>query len=160
MVCGTWTVPAVRACAQRPGWTRRGRRAEALLAARDRGGPGLGGAAFFLPGAGEDAGQRVVALVAGVFEDLALQGVELVLAAPGLVPDGGVGDGELVAQAVGGHARETLSNRQIPPGAVVGLGLRDVVGLDDQGIALPPADAVAEVRADLVGAVGAVQPDV
>src|SRR5579859_3140224 len=116
--------------------------------------------AFLGPGARQDAGQGVVALVAGVFVELALQRRELVFAAPGLVPDRRRLDGEAVEHAVLAHAGEALGDLQVLPGPEIGLGLREVVGLDDQGVALIAADRVAEPGADVVGAVAGVQPDV
>jgi hypothetical protein len=51
---------------------------------------------FFRTGAGENAGQSVVALVTGVFVDSTLRRSELILAAPRLVPHGRILDGELI----------------------------------------------------------------
>src|SRR5258708_3918255 len=51
---------------------------------------------FFRTGAGENAGQSVVALVTGVFVDSTLRRGELILAAPRLVPHGRILDSELI----------------------------------------------------------------
>ena len=57
---------------------------------------GRGRGRFFRTGAGENAGQSVVALVTGVFVDSTLRRGELILAAPRLVPHGRILDGELI----------------------------------------------------------------
>src|SRR5688500_4769925 len=86
----TWTEPEQKL--QTPSKTQR---PSSSLVSGNRLALRLGRPLLLLARPGQDARQGVVALVAGVFEDLALQGVELVFAAPGLLPGRRIGDREL-----------------------------------------------------------------
>src|SRR5271170_8433550 len=65
--------------------------------------------------AGEDILQSVVALVAGVFVNHPARRAEFVFTAPGLGPDAGVFDLELIQNAAFAHASKSLRHLEIFP---------------------------------------------
>src|SRR5258708_37309581 len=83
-----------------------------------RGGLGRGERLLFLvTGAGEDAGEGVVALMAGVFVKRPLGGVQRHLTAVWSGVDLRIGDGEAVLDLAGVHAGEPLDHLQLRRGA-------------------------------------------
>src|SRR5688500_7713156 len=79
---------------------------DALLGSSTRG-------TFFLARTGQDARQCIVALVAGVFIELAGGGIQRQLATEGLHEGGRVFDFELIEDAIGRGAREALDDLQV-----------------------------------------------
>ena len=70
-------------------------------------------------------------------------------------PGGGVGERHLVVEGVGAGQGEPLDEMEALGGSAVVAVLREVAGLDDQGVAVPAAARVAVPLADGVGEMGA-----
>src|SRR5271167_3160065 len=66
---------------------------------------------------GQNAFERVVALVTGIFEDPAFGCAELIFAAPRGIPYGGILNLELIEDAMRSYARESLGDFQFLPSA-------------------------------------------
>ena len=113
----------------------------------------LGSFLFFPACADQHAGDGVIALVASGIEDhVAVGGRSAHLDAdgPGLGPGVGVFEGDVAAQRVGIEASEALSHLEAV-GIGAAIGLLEIGGLDDQGIAFPAAARIAENKLDVGG---------
>src|SRR5262249_40578441 len=109
----------------------------------------LRGLGFVRTRTAQDAAHGVVALVAGVLVDVLRGRVPGVFAAPGLFPARGILHRELVEEGAQAGPGEALRALEGVAGSGHGAPGPEVRGLDDQGVALPPADRVPEPLANL-----------
>ena len=114
---------------------------------------------FSKPGAAEDVAQRVVGFVARVLEHQVVGRRPRLLAGPGPYPRLRILDRELIPERLRVDAREALDDVQVLARASEAGLVGEVGRVDDQRVALPPADGVAEPFPDRLRQVLAVHPD-
>ena len=102
--------------------------------------------------------QAVVAFVAGVFEDRVGRSAQGQLGRPGNVPGKRIGYGEIVFDDVLVDVAETFFDHGLVGHAAQVVVVIEVLGVDDQVIAVPIADGVA-FPLELPGVMLAVEPD-
>src|SRR5256885_7253985 len=89
--------------------------------------------------AAQDVFERVISLVAGVFEDLLVAGDPRILPGPRPVPCRRILDRESVEDGVRIDPREPFDNVQVLAGAFVTRLVREVGRVDDERVAFPTA---------------------
>src|SRR5258708_10082019 len=91
----------------------------------------LRGRRFVRAGTRENSLQRIVAFMAGIFEDPAFRGGKFVFAAPRPVPHGRILGFESIENAIRSDASEAFGNLQFLPGTAQRRGLGEVRGFNN-----------------------------
>src|SRR6185436_21117654 len=114
---------------------------------------------FLKARAAQHAAKRVVALVACVFVDRFVRSDPRILSGPAPIPGRGMLEGEAIEQRLVVDAREAFDDVEVLARSAELSLSREVGRVDDERVAFPSADRIAQPLPDRGGRMRAADPD-